>query len=244
VETGSRRGFTLIELLVVIAIIAILAGLLLPALSKAKENGRQIACLANLKQLQVAWQMYYEDNNDSLPRNETDQNGIYAASTPNCWVVGSARFGTNVADIQNGTIFRYAPNVGVYHCPSDRSTVNQSSLPRLRSYAMNAFLNGMPNSVTKITQIRFPSEVFVFLDEQEESIDDGFFLVYPDPYPSWPNLPADRHSRGANLSFADGHAAKFRWKAPKKYAQFIQPPTGPGDREDLKTLQRALPDLP
>ncbi len=242
-KSKGNTAFTLIELLVAITIIAILAGLLLPTLSKAKENARQIACLANLRQLQTAWQMYSDDNNGSLPKNETDQNGIYAASTPGCWVTGSARFGTNVTDIQNGTIFPYAPNVGVYRCPSDRSTVLPSGMPRLRSYAMDAFLNGMPDSIIKSTQIRRADAVFVFLDEHEESIDDGFFLVYPDPNPNWPNLPADRHSQGANVSFADGHCEKFRWKAPKKYVRFIQPTTGPGDREDLKKLQQTLPDF-
>lgn len=238
----SHSGFTLIELLVVIAIIAILAALLLPTLARAKEKGRQIACLNNIKQLQIAWHSYLDDNDNWLPQNRTDGNSAAAAALSNSWVIGNAPRSTSLPDIQNGTIFRYTPNVGVYHCPTDRSTIIGSSQLRLRSYAMDCCLSGnAPVYVRRMIQIPSPVLVFVFIDEHQDTIDDGFFGVQWAPSTSWVNLPSDRHTRGANLSFADGHCLRYRWKVPKPASLANQPASGPDDLADLRRLQDGLP---
>ena len=236
-------AFTLVELLVVIAIIAILAALLLPTLSKGKDQAREIACLNNVKQLQIAWQLYYQDNADGLAINNCDGNGTVSSSLPGSWVVGCAKTDTNADNVKRGTIFPYTPNAGVYHCPADQSIVNNSTIPRSRSISMDAWLNGMPGSPFKASQLRVSSGLFVFLDEDPVSIDDGFFLILYPPSSSWPNMPAGRHARGGNLTFADGHAERWSWKAPKVYNGNGQPVyiSGPIDGMDLVRLQADLP---
>ena len=218
--------------------------MLLPALSKAKEKGRQINCLNNVKQLQTAWHLYIDDSNNWVAENRTDMSGPAAAGLSNSWVIGNAVRSTNLADIQNGTIFRYTPNVRVYRCPSDRSTIYQSNEPRLRSYSMDGYLNGLPNSISKFSEIRFPAQIFVFLDEHEETIDGGTYAIDRSPTVRWFNLPADRHTQGGNLSFADGHSLHLRWRAPKKFITQPQAPANAEDLADLQWLQAGLPPPP
>jgi prepilin-type N-terminal cleavage/methylation domain-containing protein/prepilin-type processing-associated H-X9-DG protein len=238
---NESAAFTLIELLVVMAIIAILAALLLPTLATAKSQGEQAKCLSNLKQLQLAWHMYLMDNNDTVPVNGSDANGIYAAGVAGDWVVGCAKTDTNAANLEQGTLYPYVPNAQVHHCPADRSTVYQhGQLQRFRSYSMSAWLNGMPGSPARGAAVRPASQVFVFLDEEENSIDDGFFLIFYADDTRWPNMPSSRHDQGANLSFADGHCVRWGWKAPKLFPANA---SSPGDLADLRRLQAALPLL-
>src|SRR5436190_8545147 len=180
-DGGQRCAFTLIELLVVIAIIAILAGLLLPALSKAKARALNVACLNNLRQLQVCWHLYAVDNDDLLPPN----NFVYNVEGVNnpivrkiSWCPGVARLDTTASNIENGVLFQYNRSLAIYHCPADRSTVirldgTKLPQPRTRSYNMSLSVNGAPTpevadipAFAKFTQINHPppSELFVFLD--------------------------------------------------------------------------------
>lgn len=237
-----KKAFTLIELLVVIAIIAILAALLLPVLGRAKEKGRQVGCINNLRQLQLGWRMYVDDNSEALPLNtQFGAGALIACSQSNCWVTGNTQVGTDADAVRAGSIFQFVGNVSAYRCPSDLSTVYNSSLPRLWSYSMEVFLNGSSSdSLKKNSEIRAPGEICVFLDENENTIDDGMFLIGRAPDNTWPNLASDRHNRSVGLSFADGHGEPLRWKAPKVFINWFQPAAG-DDLDDLRKLQSFLP---
>ena len=248
-----KFGFTLIELLVVIAIIAILAALLLPVLSKSKAQSKGAQCLGNLKQLQTAWQMYVGESGDVAPPNMYDTNDPVISSTPSLpgsWVVGNAQSDQTSSNIQSGVLYPYVNSAGVYHCPSDISTVvGVPGLVRFRSYSMSLQFNSNPgfnqlgpNPVKKLGQITNTSGLFIFLDENESSIDDGVFGTYPYPGTEWLNLASDRHNQGANLTFVDGHAERWRWRWPKVFVNHNQQAANAQDLLDLQQLQNAIPN--
>ncbi|MDR3457136.1 MAG: type II secretion system protein [Verrucomicrobiae bacterium] len=206
-ERGTRNAFTLIELLVVIAIIGILAGLLLPVLARAKERAKGIQCLSNLKQMQLAWNLYASDVSEKLPPNSSGWQAGQSSDEPS-WVAGylatsSTPDNTN-ATLLIGQVYQkwgslggYAKNPAIYHCPSDASQDSKSRILRVRSISMNGWINPGVNSVVskrfwglhfekyrKITDyVRLStSDGFVFLDERPESINDGWFMVAMETY--------------------------------------------------------------
>ena len=218
----SRGAFTLIELLVVIAIIAILAGMLLPALSKAKAKGQHIACLNNYRQLQICWHMYIDDNADALPPNASLPSGDRAGwiATSQTWINGNAWTDTTTSNIEHGVLFPYNRSAGIYKCPSDRSTVrDQGRIPRARSVSMSRYMNDQPNPGDRTCWHRYsqikqppPSRAFVFIDEHEGSIENArFYVTQPGDW-TWIDFPATRHNNGCVLSFADGHAELWKWR--------------------------------
>jgi prepilin-type N-terminal cleavage/methylation domain-containing protein/prepilin-type processing-associated H-X9-DG protein len=221
-EARRKSGFTLIELLVVIAIIAILAGMLLPALSKAKAKAQGIACMSNIRQLSLAWTLYADDNQDYLVNNhgidETRARRQTWANHVQDW--SASEENTNVLYLADAKL---SPHLGrgieVYKCPGDKTLAVSGA--RIRSVAMNSLV-GNPGVLTnqfnpdylqffKTADFRNPSSTFVFLDEHPDTINDGFFMNRLNDY-QWGNLPGSYHNGAANLSFADGHAEPRRWQ--------------------------------
>lgn len=244
-RSHGLRGFTATELLVVVGIIAIVGSLLLSSLSNARDKAHTISCLNHLRQLQFCWLMYAHDEDGSLPSQAwTNVNG-QTLSLPGSWVLGDVRLDPTLHHITNGPLYSYNSTPKIYRCPGDSSHVEGTRIPRSRSYSMSGFFGV---SERKLERIIDPAGTFVFLDEDETSIDDSVFRISPLGDWRWLDLPAHRHQNAANLTFADGHAATIKWKGTNVLERFGHPqPVDRGnnpDAYDLIRLQELNPQRP
>jgi prepilin-type N-terminal cleavage/methylation domain-containing protein/prepilin-type processing-associated H-X9-DG protein len=232
------NGFTLIELLVVIAVIAILAALLLPALSGAKKKAQSMQCLNNTRQLMLAWRLYVDDNNDYVPMS------FPTKSTDPVWVKGTLDYNNANSDnwdvtntLAQGNMWPYTGNSqSLYRCPADLTTVTPSSGPfagqsvsRIRSYSMNDWMGATAGAATVFRGTSFnvydklsdiihpsPSDLWILVDQHPDSISYGWFVVDETGYPNsgqtkLAGIPASYHNGSSSFSFADGHAETHRW---------------------------------
>jgi prepilin-type N-terminal cleavage/methylation domain-containing protein/prepilin-type processing-associated H-X9-DG protein len=255
----ASPAFTLVELLVVIAIIGVLASLLFPLISSAKQRAQNVECINNLKQLQTCCHMYIGDNDDFLPPNDAvaTESGIQTNESPNyfrsiSWLPDTdASIEYDPSNIINGALYPYNTSLPIYHCPSDRSTLLGTNQLRWRSYNMSLSINGCPDAVepgqslpqwNREGDISAPAESFVLIDENEDSIVDSNFGCPPIGSwddGTWWDMPANRHDQAGNLSFADGHVEHWRWQVPKVYFYFGQPVLT-GEWGDYRRVQRAM----
>jgi len=234
---SAVRAFTIPELLVTVAIIFLLASILLPALTRAKELGKSTTCLNNLRQLGQALHMYAGDHDDALPYNmgkegidETVAKGEFRnwANDVMNWELDS--YNTNTWLLSVGGLGPYVGGVAkVFKCPSDTALSevqrNAGWKERVRSLSMNAmlgnageFMMGTVNTnnptyrqFLRLSDVPDPSRIFAFIEEHPDSINDGYFLnrFYSD---RWIDLPASFHNGGAEVSYVDGHAELHYWR--------------------------------
>ena len=261
---NRAAAFTLIELLAVIAIIAVLAAFLLPALSRSKSSAQTIACLSNLKQLQICFHLYGIDNADYMPPN----NFVYDITTDEpipgndgpSWCTNVAPFDPTPAGIQSGLLFPYNDSIGIYRCPADLSTVEtfhgaKLPQPRVRSYNLSQSINGLSYAgqiadyvphYSKFSEIRQPrpSNLFVFTEVHQDEIVDTQFGIPVDvddwfAFGFWWDVPANRHNQGCNFSFADGHVEHWKWKMPMLVTvpRGNQQPVADGQWDDYNRMQ-------
>ena len=226
-------GFTLIELLVVIAIIAILAGMLLPALSKAKSKGQGIMCMNNTRQLALGFIIYADDHNETLL---ACLDGLPGRVN---WIQGDLQtWDANAADpryLTNSPLFSYVGrSQSVFQCPADKSVVKVSNriVRRIRSNSMSQvfawgdWLDGSSSgrnqtkwrTYAKLSDIVIPTKTFVFVDEHPNSINDAAFATQCTgaDSPSTAriiDIPANYHNGACGFSFADGHSEIKRWQS-------------------------------
>ncbi len=250
--SGRFRAFSLVELLAVLATIAVLAALLLPALSDGRVKAQRLTCLHHLKQLTVSWQLFADEHDGRLVSSYPWLGLPPSPVNSNAWVFGDMadRFtpyqpgvldSTNINTIRDGQLFAYNRSTTLYRCPADESNVN--GVRRVRSYSMNNYMGGI--ALQKDYRVFHreseivnppPSAAWVLIDENENSINDGWFAVDMDAR-RWIDLPATRHQHSFVISFADSHAEI--WRLSDEAAITNQLSSFDTDNRDLLRLRNA-----
>jgi prepilin-type N-terminal cleavage/methylation domain-containing protein/prepilin-type processing-associated H-X9-DG protein len=207
----KAKAFTLIELLVVIAIIAVLMGVLMPSLNKARDNARRIHCVSNTKSLALGWTMYKDENDDNLVPGATGRGQWVDAPTGG----GSASLAEKKAAASRGLLFPYVgKSVAVYHCPSDKRS--QTLLPAYVTFSIAGGANGEGwqgsyRQVRKYTEIKNPNAKYVFIEEVDTRGYNENSWVMHLTNRTWVDPPAMWHSQRTTFGFADGHAEMHVW---------------------------------
>lgn len=267
---NKRKGFTLIELLVVIAIIAVLMAILMPALNRAREQGKRAVCLSNLKQLTLAWIMYADDNDDKIVNGEAYTATRLPVANPvptrgphkgeRYWVgndVGSRPLDMKIKAIRIGALFTYCKNEKLYRCPT-------GIRGEMRTYSIGYGMNGCFDAagtyigskgvrvgktvlmVKRKMEITVPAPAYrlVFLDEGRMTI-DSYAVHYL--IPQWWDPPHVRHADGTNVSFADGHSDYWKYRGAEtiEVGKRVNPPhqykpTTDEGLADLQKMQKAI----
>lgn len=257
----KKAGFTLIELLVVIAIIAILMGILIPALNKVRDQAKRVHCMNNVRTLAMAWFMYQDDNNGILVHGNVPVSADYKIHNQPYWVnpphdidgnyTGSVSPSPTLEDEQNGIrsgkLFRYVKNIESYRCPADDR--KRTNLATFRSFSIAGGMHGEDLNkgglinIEKYSEIDNPATKYVFVEEADpREWNKGSWLLYPtgnqwtDPLTAW-------HGNSSCLGWADGRAEMHRWEDERtidmydSYIQNIWSPSHP-DSRDLKFMQK------
>jgi type II secretory pathway pseudopilin PulG len=238
-DDRGRLAFTLVELLVVLATVAVLAAVLLPALAEAKPDGRAFQCRSNLRRLTVAWTMYTNDNSDKFLDPAKWVTGAMD------W--GSSSWNTDASLMldTSAQIAPYVKSAALFKCPADNYQSPLNPGPRVRSYSLDGALGGSPNlgsnyapgippeqrdyrapsgsKWTRMSELNKPgpANIYVFLDEHPDSINDGAFMLNAGYYAigneKWRDFPGSLHNGCVSISFADGRAEMHRWVKARTY---------------------------